>query len=47
LQERAVNLSKESLLNDPIEYVYIVKRPQKDAPKRSIFQNLLRKAMFI
>ncbi len=47
LQERAVNLSKESLLNDPIEYVYIVKRPQQDVPKRSIFQNLLRKAMFI
>ena len=47
LQERAVNLSNQSSLNDSTQYVYIVKRPQQDIPKRSIIQNLLRKAMFI
>ncbi|CAF0764613.1 unnamed protein product [Adineta steineri] len=47
VEERAMNQSKQSSLNEPTQYVYIVKRPQQNISKKSIFQNLLQKAMII
>ncbi|CAF1040120.1 unnamed protein product [Adineta ricciae] len=44
VQERTMNVSS---VCESKEYVYIQKRPQETLPKKSIFQNLLRKAMII
>ncbi|UJR15202.1 hypothetical protein I4U23_002162 [Adineta vaga] len=44
VEERAMNISS---IHEPIDYVYVRKQSQRNLPKTSIFQNLLRKAMII
>ncbi|CAF1354864.1 unnamed protein product [Rotaria sordida] len=47
LEEHEVNLSKQLPSNERPKYVYIVKNLEQDVPKKSIFQYLFRKTMFM
>ncbi|CAF3901139.1 unnamed protein product [Rotaria sordida] len=47
LEEHEINLSKQLPSNERSKYVYIVKNLEQDVPKKSIFQYLFRKTMFM